>query len=710
MFRPYDNPHNNCVVYSEFYYISSYNQYKALDVYQCPEEAKYYLRDKKACIDDCKKDDEYKYLYNGNCIKTCPTGTVANNFICQVNSDKCILGLNELYLTEKDDLHIIDTYVKTYLSEFGYTQKHVSLYKNTNYSIIIYIKSECIKELSVEMPNVDFKNCYSLVQDAYGITDDLVIVVVDKKNIYNSETYFSFYHPISGDKLKADEICKDESIEVVENLNSLLDQNSSYYEMQSSLTDQGINIFDVNDPFYTDLCYDFDNKLKKDIPLNDRIKDIFPNASLCDEGCQYTGINLEDMTATCDCKFNDIANNNIIKENELLSSAMGDILDLINSSNILVFKCIKYMFKHFTSSYGAWISVALMSAHIAMACTYIFVELAKMNTYILTLTKNYISFISDMKIGSPPKKKLNNRNNKEKNVINKLPDEKLSNNNKIEDNLITIPYSGRSDKKSDKKLNLITDENLIKTSPVEDEEAKEQENIFIEYLSTSLDDMEFDDALVKDKRTFCELFIENLKEDQIIANTFIAEDPLKPRTIKIILFILNIILYFVINGLFFSEEVISELYNVDEDKENFFSFMPRSIERLIYTTLVGIIIGIITDFFFVDEKKIKGIFRRDKDNKKAIKQNIIKLSKEIKIRNIAFIIIVSIILIISFLYLLCFNYVYPYSQIEWIKSSIAIIIIMQALSFLKCFLEISLRYLSFKIKSEKLYKISKIID
>ena len=329
---------------------------------------------------------------------------------------------------------------------------------------------------------------------------------------------------------------------------------------------------------------------------------------------------------------------------------------------------------------------------------------------ILTLTKNYISFISDMKIGSPPKKKLNNRNNKEKNVINKLPDEKLSNNNKIEDNLITIPYSGRSDKKSDKKLNLITDENLIKTSPEENEEAKEQENFFSEYLSTSLDDMEFDDALVKDKRTFCELFIENLKEDQIIANTFIAEDPLKPRTIKIILFILNIILYFVINGLFFSEEVISELYNVDEDKENFFSFMPRSIERLIYTTLVGIIIGIITDFFFVYEKKIKGIFRRDKDNKKAIKQNIIKLSKEIKIRNIAFIIIVSIILIISFLYLLCFNYVYPYSQIEWIKSSIAIIIIMQALSFLKCFLEISLRYLSFKIKSEKLYKISKIID
>ena len=84
--------------------------------------------------------------------------------------------------------------------------------------------------------------------------------------------------------------------------------------------------------------------------------------------------------------------------------------------------------------------------------------------------------------------------------------------------------------------------------------------------------------------------------------------------------------------------------------------------------------------------------------------------KDLKKRYIIFIIIVTIILIISFLYLLCFNYVYPYSQIEWIKSSIAIMIIMQILSFLKCILETSLRYLSYKCKSEKLYKISMFLD
>ena len=239
---------------------------------------------------------------------------------------------------------------------------------------------------------------------------------------------------------------------------------------------------------------------------------------------------------------------------------------------------------------------------------------------------------------------------------------------------------------------------------------KYDKKFFKEYMSTPLDDLEFDDAVALDKRKYCEHMQENLLEDQIIANTFIAEDPIKPRSIKIILFILNIILYFVVNGLFFSEEVISELYNVNEEDENFFSYFPRSIERLIYTTLVSIIIGIIADFFFTNEAKIRGIFRRDKENFDELKKNIANYIKDLKMRYLAFIIVVSIILIISFFYLLCFNYVYPYSQIEWIKSSITIMIIMQILSTLKCVLETSMRFLSYKFRNEKLYKICKFLD
>ena len=724
MLRPDNNPHNNCVVYSEFYYISSYNQYKSLNIYQCPEEAKYYVKEKKSCIDDCKKDSLFRYLYNGNCLKECPSGTNNVNNICIADSNKCILGKNELYLAENDNLEIIGTLVKSYISEFYYTNHYVSLYQNKNYSIMIYKDSSCIKELALEMPNVDFQSCYIKVKGEYGITEDLIIVIVDKNENNAHNTYYSFYHPKSGNKLNAEKICKDETIIVTESLNSVLNKNYSFYQTQTSLTSQGINIFDINDPFYTDICYDFDNPLKKDIPLNNRIKSIFPNATLCDEGCQYKGINLTDMTTTCDCKFNDIANNNAIKDNELLDNTVGEIFDLINSSNILVFKCIKNIFKHFTRSYGCWISLVLIVSHLGLSMAFFLFSSSQVNNYILSLTYNYISYITNLvkkKPNLPPKKTIANNKKGNKNINSKKPIENINNNiNRIHQTPapktsaeeLIISFNKKKKKITyDNNINIETKENLKESKKnLYIDEEKYDKHFFKEYMSTSLEDLEFDDAVAKDHRKYCEHMRENLKEDQIIANTFIAEDPIKPRSIKVILFILNVMLYFVINGLFFSEEVISELYYIDKEKENFFSFLPRSIERLVYATLVSIVIGIITDFFFIEEKKIKGIFRREKENINSLKKNISELKRDLKRRYIAFISVVSIILVISTIYLMCFNYVYPYSQMEWIKSSVAIVIIMQILSTLKCILETSLRFLSYKLKNEKLYKISKFLD
>ena len=719
MFRPGNNPKNNCVVYSEFYYISVYNQYKTLSVLQCPDESRYTIKDKKSCIDDCTKDDEYKFLYNGNCVKECPSDTVVENFICKVNSNKCTLGQNDLHLIN-NNLDMIDTLIKTYISEFNYTNKHISQYKNENYTIIIYKNSSCIKELSLVMPNVDFKSCYKKVQDAYNISEDLIISVVDKKELVNPQTFFSFFHPISGEKLDADQICKDESIVIEENLNELLNENNSFYQVQTFLTDQGINIFDRNDPFFTDICYDFDNPLKKDIPLNSRVQDLFPNATLCDDGCQYTGINLADMTATCDCKFNDITNNAILKDNALLNGMMGEIFDLINSSNILVLKCFKYIFKHFSRSIGGWISLVLILAHIAIVLLYFLLELSKMKIYLFSLTNRYITYISKQNLlepEEPPKRNIsNNRQNQKANDV--VIYETKNNLDIKNDNMKVSNMNSEVKNSEEKKLNalgssidlqLISSQNK-KTEFQKSTEAKNDDDFFRKYLATSPDEMYYDDAIVFEKRTFLEHFTDGLKEKQIIAHTFIAYHELKPRTMKVIVFILNVIFYFVVNGLFFSESVIRELYEVDEDKENFFSYFPRSIQRIVYSTLVSIVIGIITDFFFIEEIKLKKIFKREKSQPIILRQKIVELINDIKKRNIAFIIISSIILLFSFFYLLCFNYVYPYSQIEWIKSSITIVIIMQILSTLKCFLESGLRFLSFKCKSEKLYKISKFID
>ena len=144
--------------------------------------------------------------------------------------------------------------VKSYISEFSYTDKYVSLYQNNNYSIIIYKDTKCISELSLEFPDIDFLSCYTKVQQEYGITEKLIISIVDKKGLKTPSTFYSFYHPLSGSKLNAEKICKNETIVVIESLTSILAKNDTYYETQTSLTSQGVNIFDINDPFYTDIC------------------------------------------------------------------------------------------------------------------------------------------------------------------------------------------------------------------------------------------------------------------------------------------------------------------------------------------------------------------------------------------------------------------------------------------------------------------------
>ena len=375
-------------------------------------------------------------------------------------------------------------------------------------------------------------------------------------------------------------------------------------------------------------------------------------------------------------------------------------------------------------------------------------ELDKIKIYIYDKTEKYLIYLrhnntNNITKESPVKK---DKNKNKKNISetvksnikkNKKGKEKQNiniKNNKIKNLNIMISINKNSilktnNKKNSLNLNSKTRDSLINnTSILKSNSSKinlktqnKYKNIlnkkipnnsfsyFNKYFSKSPDEMYFDDAIILDKRTLLEFFCDTLKDNQIILNTFYSYEPFKPRAIKIIIFILNIFLYFVVNALFINDDYISEVYYL-EKQDNFFSFIPRSINRFFYTTLVGIIIEFIVDFFFVEEKKMKGIFLREKDNKIILKNQIINLVDLIKKKYISFIIFVFIIYVICLYYLICFYSIYPKIQVEWIKSSIFIFIIRQIVSILQCFLETILRFISFKCGSEKIYKISKLIN
>ena len=170
---------------------------------------------------------------------------------------------------------------------------------------------------------------------------------------------------------------------------------------------------------------------------------------------------------------------------------------------------------------------------------------------------------------------------------------------------------------------------------------------------------------------------------------------------------MQIDLYLFVNGLFFNEEYVSQVFHLKN--ETFYDYFQRFIRNFFYAALVSVIVGYIIECFFIDEKKIKGILKREKDNLLILKYEIVQITKDIKKRYLCFILISFVITIFTWYYISCFNNVYPHMKKEWIVFSVLIIISMQILSILVCLLETILRFISFRCKSEKIYKLSLLL-
>ena len=333
MFKP-DYPNStNCVIKClHFYYYTIFDQYKCTPTEECPKDYNLMIKDKRKCIDNCQNDDLYKYQYNGECFKECPNNTYydENEYKCKdINIDQCLLTENKLSsdvqnITDEELEEIAHKYAK----EFNYTNNHVSLFKNDIYSITLYKNGECIFKLSLEIPEIDFGICEIKIKNKYQIDENLIIAIITKKVggiSYSSSLSFSFYEPEQGKKLPSKELCQDDNIIVVNNILYKLDKNKVNLDFILYLTKQNINVFNLTDVFYTDICYHFDSPINKDIALNDRILLCFPNISLCDEDCLIKGVNLTSLKSICECKFSDIINNKIFGSNIIEQSQIDYI-------------------------------------------------------------------------------------------------------------------------------------------------------------------------------------------------------------------------------------------------------------------------------------------------------------------------------------------------------------------------------------------------
>ena len=253
------------------------------------------------------------------------------------------------------------------ISDFINTENSSKVYNGSDF-IALILSSDNIEpkeQISKGISAIDLGNCTNVIKEHYNISQNESFYVLNielKKNktekseekINNSfdlgkEVQIEIYDRL-GKKLDLS-ICN-QDIKVI---NYIGDVKELKIDSAKSFSEQGIDIFNANDDFFNDICHDFDSIDGQDIIINDRRTDIYQNATFCQKGCSYSGINYKLMAANCFCNSSLLQrtsnnngtndeNKNNVEEIVTFKSLTKTIIDNLFDFNTDIIKCYNLIF------------------------------------------------------------------------------------------------------------------------------------------------------------------------------------------------------------------------------------------------------------------------------------------------------------------------------------------------------------------------------
>ena len=237
--------------------------------------------------------------------------------------------------------------------------------------------------------HVNFSECESVLRKHYNIPESSIMTFFqvelknnDSKSLINQVEYQA-YHNNTFLNLS---LCNNTNIKVYYSIkdNSFIDFSSV-----ASFQDSGIDIFNINDSFFSDICHPYSNG-EDDIILKDRIKDIYLNYSLCEQGCSYNEVDLDYLTIACDCKVKDNISTVVYPLN------LDQIIETPSSFEII--KCYNLVFSWDgkLKNIGFWIFLILVLAHGPLLFYYFSKGIKPIRTYVLNEMIEY-GYIKDNK-------------------------------------------------------------------------------------------------------------------------------------------------------------------------------------------------------------------------------------------------------------------------------------------------------------------------
>ena len=551
---------------------------------------------------------------------------------------------------------------------------------------------------SKRISSIDLGECESKLREQEGLneTEEFLMIKLDIKNSSINGTFvqYEIFNPRNYSKVSL-EICKNISIKI----QVPVELKESHLSLISSLEDSGYNIFDITDDFYNDICSTYTAQNGADMTLSSRktniydsIKDIY----LCQEGCEFESFDTDTSKAECSCK---VQENEIITDESQISFEKNDFFDsfynTLYNSNFRVFNCFKLIFslKGMKKNYGSYIMSLLSTIFISCIIVHSFKGMTKIFNIIDSINKskfkvkkgenNKIPKIQDEKndiiIRKNSKRKSKKKHSTKKSskrhsnkTVNlQAPLKKSSSRNsmltrdihiiKLNDNsnntkelINKKPPDVKRGSKKEEQINQYVLEN-------------EKENDILEQYKNitepEMNTLEYEEAIIIDKRTFCQYYFSLLKREHLIVFTFYTKDDYNLPQIKILLFLVSFSLFFTINAFFFSDGTMDQIYE-DNGVFNFIYQLPQ----ILYSSLISSIINIILRKLAISEGQILDL-KKEKDNEKK-KQKLKSIKNILKIKLIIFLVFSSLLMLFFWYFISCFCAAYKNTQIILIEDTL----------------------------------------
>ena len=572
--------------------------------------------------------------------------------------------------------------------------------------------------------NTDFLTCEEKIRNYYHLNSDSPIILFQVEIFINDKSTLTNqirYGLIDENKKKLDlSICENEYIKINYKI-----KNNSPLNISKVLefSNKGIDILNINDSFFNDICFVYSED-DSDMILSDRIKYVYQNYSMCDDGCIYEKINIEKMLISCKCPiYNHIYTK--IENTNLFSKC----LNLLQYSTIGVIKCYKLVFTTpKIKNIGFWIFIIATISRIVLYIIYFKSGISPIQKYINEQMIKYHYIINDNKNNEDNEEKkkpikLNTRKknfkrkkeiySSEKKIINintkKEKKKKIKVIKIIKKNKITMPKSKdelilnkkNKNQKNYKETNdtiVQSEENILRPLRKVKTKIKEIEGILKENLDGEvyeyynlikidannssknkipleskfiLDNYDYDLALQYEKRSFGKiLYIIFLSKDDLI-NTFLFKSPLHLKCLRICILFLSIIIDCILNCLFYFSDNISSQFHYKGNHEYIYQFAENFFSYFI-STIICMFCSYLLENLTESKNKLEADFRNEEDKMRNDEKYIVsderkieiqkKIDKTLKILKIKIIIFIIIDLIVI---LFSFYYIIAFCEVYY---------------------------------------------